>query len=121
MFLIILGFLSGILSGMGVGGGMLLIPALRIFTDASQQTAQTVNLYYFIPCAAAALIIHIKNKNVDKTALSMIVGGLPMSILGSFLAVRISAEILSKLFAVFIMIFGISELIGCFKISKGSS
>ena len=60
MLLAAAGFLSGILSGMGVGGGMILIPVLTIFAGASQHTAQTVNLYYFIPSAAAALVVHIK-------------------------------------------------------------
>ena len=59
MLLAAAGFLSGILSGMGVGGGMILIPVLTIFAGASQHTAQTVNLYYFIPSAAAALVVHI--------------------------------------------------------------
>ena len=44
----IIGFFSGILGGMGVGGGMLLIPAARIFLSASQQSAQSLNLFSFI-------------------------------------------------------------------------
>ena len=40
MILIIIGFLSGIISGMGIGGGAILIPALIFFEGVSQKIAQ---------------------------------------------------------------------------------
>ena len=67
---IIAGLLSGIISGMGIGGGAILIPALLLISDISQKTAQGINLVYFIPTAIFVLIIHLKNKSVEiKTAL----------------------------------------------------
>lgn len=106
-----IGFFSGILSGMGVGGGMLLIPALRFFLDINQQNAQSVNLFSFIPSAICALIVHIKKKNVVfKTAIPMIITGVPFSVLGAFLCVNLSSRLLTKLFAIFIFIFGTREI-----------
>ena len=41
-----IGFFSGIISGMGIGGGTILIPALLFLTEVNQQQAQGVNLIY---------------------------------------------------------------------------
>ena len=59
---IIVGFFSGIISGMGIGGGTILIPAITILWGVDQKVAQITNLIYFIPTASIALILHIKNK-----------------------------------------------------------
>ena len=44
VLLAVIGLLSGIISGMGVGGGTILIPALVMMTDISQQGIQGINL-----------------------------------------------------------------------------
>ena len=102
MLTAIVGFFSGILSGMGVGGGMLLIPALRIFFDISQKNAQFINLLYFVPVALCALIIHIRRGRVDmKRGIFMALGGILGAFPGTFAAQKISVEILRKLFGFF--------------------
>ena len=111
MLTALIGFLSGILGGMGVGGGMLLIPAARMFLDMSQHTAQSLNLFCFIPSALCAIIIHIKNKNIDfKTALPIVITGIPFSLLGAFLSTNLSSKLLTKFFGGFILVFGIREI-----------
>ena len=110
MFIGIIGFLSGIISGMGIGGGAILIPALVLLCGVSQQTAQGINLVYFLPTAIASLIIHIKNKNVEiKTAAIIGISGVIGAIGGTMLAVYLSGEILKKLFASFLFLIGIYE------------
>lgn len=121
MLTAIIGFLSGILSGMGVGGGMLLIPAARIFLGLGQQVAQSLNLFCFIPSAICAIFVHIKNKQTDfKTALPIIITGFPFSILGAYVSTRISPSMLSRLFGGFILIFGIREIVIGIKSRKKS-
>ena len=72
-----IGFFSGIISGMGIGGGTILIPALLFLTEVNQQQAQGVNLIYFIPTAVMALITHRKNGTLDlKTAKPLALLGL---------------------------------------------
>ena len=111
MLLSVIGFLSGILSGMGVGGGMLLIPALRLFFDIGQKNAQSINLFSFIPAAVCAIIVHMKKKNIDfKAAVPMIITGVPFSLLGAYLCVKTSPVLLGRLFGIFILIFGIREV-----------
>lgn len=116
----IIGFLSGILSGMGVGGGMLLIPAARIFLGTGQQSAQSLNLFCFIPSAVCAIFVHLKNKKIDvKTALPIILAGVPFSLLGAYISTNMSSEMLSRLFGGFILIFGIREIVSGIKSTKG--
>ncbi len=108
---IVIGFLSGIISGMGIGGGAILIPALIFFGGINQQMAQGINLLYFLPTAIISLIIHIKNKRVDiKTG--VIIGGCGVvgAIGGSILAMNISGELLRRMFGVFLLIIGIYEV-----------
>lgn len=112
MFTALIGFFSGILSGMGVGGGMVLIPALCLFAGTSQKEAQAINLFCFIPAALSALTVHIKNKNVDvKGALPILLSGVLFCPIGSFFAMKASGKFLSRLFAVFIFCFGLSDTI----------
>lgn len=122
MLIGIIGFLSGVISGMGIGGGAVLIPALVLICGASQQTAQGINLVYFLPTAAASLIIHIRNKNVElKTAAVIGISGIIGAIGGTMLAVCISGEILRKLFAVFLFVIGVYEVYKGIKESRCSS
>ena len=65
MKLILIGLFSGIISGMGIGGGVLLIPFLVLFNDVSQIDAQGVNLVVFIPVAIIALLTHRKEGNLE--------------------------------------------------------
>lgn len=112
MKLFIIGLLSGIISGMGIGGGSLLIPALVLITSLKQQQAQSINLIVFIPVALVALIVHIREKNiVFKYTKWIVLGGIAGAILGSLLALKIEADNLRKYFAFFLLFIGIYELI----------
>ena len=119
MIAAVIGFAAGIISGMGIGGGMILIPAAVFFLSLEQKVAQSVNLYYFLPTAAAALIIHTMKKSVEyKKTLFLIITGIPCSMLGAWAALNISNTLLSKLFGIFLGIFGIKEIYGGFTNQK---
>lgn len=111
MLEIIIGFLSGTISGMGIGGGAILIPALVFICGANQRIAQGVNLAFFIPTAIAALIVHIKNKNLEiKTALAVGLSGAFASALGATLAGFFKDTVLRKMFGIFLLFVGIYEI-----------
>lgn len=117
MWVALVGFCSGIISGMGIGGGTILIPALLFFTDITQQQAQGVNLIYFVPTAITALITHQKKGNLDwKTARPLALMGLAGAAAGAFLAVSLESEILRRIFGGFLFLMGLSEI---FKKKKG--
>lgn len=112
IIMVITGFISGIISGMGIGGGSILIPALTIFGNVNQHMAQGINLLYFIPTAISALYVHIKNKNIDfKMVLPLIASGVFAAAGGAFLATVISAKLLRKIFGVFLFVIGIYEIL----------
>jgi len=111
MINIITGFFSGIISGMGIGGGAILIPALIIIEGIGQQLAQGINLTYFIPTAIISLIVHIKNKNVEfKTA--AIIGGFGVigAVFGAWLATTLNGDILRRMFGIFLLLVGLYEI-----------
>lgn len=110
MKLIIIGFLSGIISGMGIGGGTILIPSLVFFKNLSQLEAQGINLVVFIPVALVAIVTHYKEGNIDfQYSKKIIISGFVTAILGAYLASKIKSNHLSKAFGVFLLFIGLYE------------
>jgi len=108
---ILVGVLSGIISGMGIGGGTVLIPALTMIWGIEQKLAQSINLIYFIPTAIIALFSHAKQGNIDKKILPLIIaGGFVGAAAGSFFALSLNSEMLRKFFGGFLCIMGILEI-----------
>lgn len=108
---------SGVISAMGIGGGVILIPVLTSFFDIGQKSAQYINLLYFIPVALCALAVHAKNKRLSyKTALYVSIGGVIGAFIGSSLAVNMSVGLLRRLFGIFLLIIGIYQLKGSKKV-----
>ncbi len=111
MILLLIGFLSGIISGMGIGGGTVLIPAMVVLAGTTQHVAQGLNLAFFIPTGISAIIIHAKRKLICfKTAFNLIITGVIGAVTGSVLASYLTASLLRKVFGVFLLIMGIYEL-----------
>ena len=105
------GFASGILASMGMGGGFILVVYLAIFTEIVQKSAQGINLLFFIPITVIAVFLHIKNRLIDvKTALICSVIGIPAVAAGFYLTQYLDNGWLRKGFAVFIIIAGMKDL-----------
>ncbi len=106
------GFFSGIISGMGIGGGAILIPILTMLMDVGQKDAQFINLAYFIPTAVTALFKHAKNDCIEKEVLKpLIIFGVLGCIAGAFFAKSASDGILRTMFGVFLAVMGVYEII----------
>lgn len=119
MLTIIIGFASGIISGMGIGGGTILIPALVFLTGTRQQIAQSINLIVFIPSAIAALIVHLKKHNIEKgLLLKLAITGCIGAAAGSLLAVKLDSDILKRFFGIFLLVMGFYEIISKSKTKK---
>ncbi len=113
MTVFLIGLAAGIISGMGIGGGAVLIPALVLFVRPEQHVAQSTNLLFFIPTAIVALTIHIKRRRIDfKTGIPIMLFGLAGAILGSRLALAADGLLLRKGFGVFLLIMGLYEIFG---------
>lgn len=112
MLYILAGLASGIISGMGIGGGAILIPVLVFLMGMEQHDAQGINLVFFIPTAVIALIIHIRNRKVDfRTAVPVTVAGLAGAFFGSRLAVSLESLVLRKWFGIFLLLMGFYEIV----------
>lgn len=110
-FPLAIGLLTGILSGFGIGGGSLLMLYLTMAAGFAQQAAAGTNLLYFIACAPAALVSHIRNRLVSRQALLWCtLAGVPTSIAASMLAAATDLSLLRRLFGVLLLYIGVKEL-----------
>ena len=109
--LILFGFLSGIMGGMGMGGGTLLVPLLS-FLQLPQRTIQGANLISFLPMCCVALGFHAKNKLlVKQNVWWMILPALALAVAGALAADKASNEALRYCFAAFLCAVGVWQLI----------
>lgn len=107
----IVSLLSGLTASLGLGGGFILVIYLTAFANMSQIQAQGINLIFFMPIAALSLILHGKNKLLDKQPLlPAILGGIVGVGIGFLAGNWLGSEWLSKLFAAFIFVVGLKEL-----------
>ena len=111
MLEVIIGMFSGIFSGVGMGGGTILIFLLTMFAGLEQHIAQATNLIYFIPTAISAIIVNYRNKNINaKLAIYVSICGIIGAIIGSIISVNIKVGILRKLFGIFLIFIAIHEI-----------
>ena len=108
---VLIGFITGIISGFGVGGGSLLVLYLTAFRGFKQYTAGGVNLLYFTGCAPAALVTHIREKRVVWQAVWLcLLAGIPLSIASAVIGGMISTDLLRRAFGFVLSYIGIKEL-----------
>ena len=108
----IAGFLSGMIGAMGMGGGGVLLIYLTAFAHVPQLQAQGINLISFLPTGLLATVIYaVKKQIVWKQVLLMWCGGAVAAAGGYLLAKFIETALLSKIFAVFLVTFGLYQLI----------
>ena len=112
MLLALTGLLAAVLAGMGLGGGVLLIPALTLFFDISQKQAQLISLITYIPMAVTALIINIRKKNLLlKNIWLFLPAGAVGAIAGALAAKWLKGDMLRLIYAVFLILFGLFMLV----------
>ena len=111
MIEVLIGILSGIISGTGMGGGTILIFLLMYVLGIEQHIAQATNLVFFIPTSIIAIIMNLKNKNTAlKTAILVSVFGVFGAIIGANIAIKIDVDMLRKSFGIFLLIIAIHEI-----------
>ena len=118
--LILAGVAGGILSGMGFGGGTLLIPILTFFFGVAYPIATWTNLVVFLPAGIVALAYHVKHGMVEiRPVVFMLTGATVGVATGALLSGKISDEVLKRVFGLFLISLGsislLSVLIGYIK------
>ena len=119
MIEILIGMISGIVSGTGMGGGTILIFLLTFMMGIEQHVSQATNLIFFIPTSIVAININIKNKNIDlKLAIIISIFGILGAIIGSNISVYTDVKILKKCFGAFLIIVAINEIYSIIRLYK---
>jgi len=113
--LALVGVLAGFVGGsMGVGGGIIIIPALIFILGFSQKEAQGTSLAVLsFPVAILAAYNYYKEGYINvKFAGIMIVAFMVGSYFGSKVALSLPGDVLKKIFAVLLVVLGLKMLLG---------
>lgn len=113
LLLLVAGLVAGVLSGLvGVGGGIIIVPALMLLLGFNQHEAQGTSLgLLLLPIGILAVINYYKQGYIDiKVVLIMAVAFTLGAWLGSKLSLSLSDVALKKIFAVFLVVIAIKML-----------
>lgn len=109
---LIVGSLLGFLSGLGVGGGSLLLLWLTLVLNLDPQTARSINLLFFLPSALIACWFRQKQGSLKiKPLIPAILAGCAAAAIFSWISNRINIDILKKGFGILLLIAGTRELL----------
>lgn len=112
---VVLGLAAGVLSGLiGIGGGILIVPALVFLFHFSQQQAQGTTLALLVPpIGILAAWTYYQKGFVDiKVAAIIAVGFILGSLFGAKIAVGLSNQALQRVFGVALLLIAIKMIIG---------
>lgn len=103
-----LGVVIGLLSGyMGVGGGLIAVPAFTLALGMTQQAAQGTSLAVILVTGPSGAIVHGRHGNVALSLVPLLaLGAILGAPLASWLAQMLPHELLARVFAVFLLFNG---------------
>jgi uncharacterized membrane protein YfcA len=110
---LLLGFVAGALSGLiGIGGGVVIVPALVFLFGFSQHKAEGTTLALLVPpVGVLAVLPYFKQGFVDiRSAAFMCLGFLFGGLIGGHLATGLSNMVLQRVFAIALLMIGIRML-----------
>jgi uncharacterized protein len=110
----LIGIISGIASGLfGVGGGIVMVPAMVFFLKLDIKVAVGTSLAVIIPTALMGTYKHLSLGNVDwKIALSLAPTAVLGGYVGAWLTTHISSGNLKRAFGGFLILVGCRLLLG---------
>lgn len=113
IIVIIIGLVAGMLGGMvGIGGGLVIVPALMYFLAFSQHQAQGTSLGLLVlPVAILAVLNYYKSGYVDFRIVGLLaIGFVVGSYFGSKMALSVPQLTLKRIFAVFMILIALKML-----------
>lgn len=111
-FSALVGSLLGFLSGIGVGGGTLLILWLTLVLNIESAVAREVNFLFFLPAAAVSCFFRWKQGVLNwKQILPGAVAGCAATVAGTLLSTVVDTAFLKKGFGILLLVTGVRELI----------
>lgn len=114
------GVVTGVLSGLiGVGGGIIVVPALILLFGASDLVAKGTALLMMIPTTMSGAWRNAKNRNVDFVAAGVIAAATVITTpLGALLAVAVDPFVANMLFAAFLVAIGTQMAIKAYRAGR---
>jgi uncharacterized membrane protein YfcA len=108
---VIVGTALGFLSGLGTGGGSLLILWLTLVLETPAQEARVMNLMFFLPCAIISSLFRKMQGNLKLGQIHpAILSGCIAAFLCSRLGQSLNTDLLKKLFGILLLVTGVREL-----------
>ncbi len=115
VILVMIGLMAGVLSGLlGLGGAIIIIPALVFFLGMDQYSAQGTSLAtLLLPIGLLAVINYYKAGELNiKYAMVIAVAFIAGGYLGSKVALQIPEDVLRKVFAGILVLIAIKMFLG---------
>ncbi len=111
--LALVGLAAGALSAtLGIGGGVVFVPALAVIASFDQQLAQGTSLAVIVPTTIIGAWVHARAGRVDwPAALRVGAGGIVGGLLGAQVALGINEGLLRRMFAVFLVVVAVRMLL----------
>ena len=112
MISVLVGAVLGFLSGLGIGGGSLLILWLTLVQNESPGEARAINLLFFLPCAFIAGVFRWRQGSlpVKKIMPAVLTGG-AAALCFSLIGTNMDVTILKKLFGGLLIVTGLREIL----------
>ncbi len=114
--LLLVGLVAGYFSGLiGIGGGVIIVPALVLLFGFTEHTAQGTTLALLVPpIGILAVMSYYQKGYVDiKTAIIICIGFVIGGFIGGKMAVSINETTLRKIFAVVLILLGAKIISSC--------
>jgi uncharacterized membrane protein YfcA len=107
--LIVLGLLAGaIAASLGLGGGVIFVPALVVLFGFDQHIAQGTSLAVIFPTAIVATVAHTRRGNVQwHLAIPIGIAGIVGAVFGAQVALRLDPDLLRRMFGIFLTLLAI--------------
>ena len=108
---LIIATLLGFLTGLGIGGGSLLILWLTFIIKMDPFTARSIVLLFFIPAAVISSFFRWKQGALRITStLPTMISGCLAAVIFSFLSTIVETHVLDRIFGLILIAAGIREL-----------
>ena len=104
---------GGLSAVMGVGGGVIMVPAMVLLFGFGQHIAQGTSLFIIVPTAIIGAVRHSRHGYTQwRLGLVLGVGGILGASAGAAVALQLDGELLQRLFGAFLLITGVRLLLG---------
>jgi uncharacterized membrane protein YfcA len=107
-----IGLISGVASGaLGIGGGVIMVPAMVLLLGVQQSVAQGTSLFVILPTALSGAQSHYRRRNLDiqPTIWIGLLGAITVAA-GAYIAVHVDQQRLRQAFALYILLVGLRTI-----------